>query len=747
MADEKVIAASLTVDPDAAVKGMLKAKQAVEEYKKELKNAKEGTIEQVAAFKKLKAAEEDLTKANKQLTEGSKESAGHFGKLKEGISSLPGATGAAGQGVTNLSAQFKKLLANPVVLVIALIVAGLAALAKAFASTRKGADLIGQGMAFVGGAIDKVVQIVGDFITSITSVGDLLSKIGGFLAHPIDSFKKLGKEVGEAAIQTAKLKKEQQLLERDQINNIAKNKELIQQEEALKNIRDNEFNTAEERIAANEKAAALEKQRLATIEGLQLREVQRLQALIKLKGGEAKATNDQLRELREAELVLADVREESIGRENEFITNRFGLQKEAEEKAKALRDKATEEEKARLQNLMEFERNILKLRQENQLALITDNYLKEAQQLRFQIADEKKANEQLYKDKKISLEQLNQLNDEIEVKKQNSLNEIRKKNQESEKAKEKEFQKELSDITTKTRLAGIKDARVLEQEQAKIANDEKLTQARERYKDDAAKLAQIEAAIDEQYRLEKAEREKKFKEEDDNKQLEQRIATQEQIANNQAATFEAQRMALDAEQALLTEAFNNKILKEEEYGTRVQALTEKRKKILELETAHRKAQAEEAAGVLEKLSELIGKKTLAGKLLGIAAATINTFQGASEALKQPSTLPSPFDVIAKIVNVTAVIAAGLKTVKAIASVQVPGGGGGGQSVSAPSLTTPAAPIAPTQASTSLDQGTINNIGNAAAGGVNSVRAYVVEQDSAAAAARAARLAGAAVLGG
>lgn len=747
MADEKVIAASLTVDPDAAVKGMLKAKQAVEEYKKELKNAKEGTIEQVAAFKKLKAAEEDLAKANKQLTEGSKESAGHFGKLKEGISSLPGATGAAGQGVTNLSAQFKKLLANPVVLVIALIVAGLAALAKAFASTRKGADLIGQGMAFVGGAIDKVVQIVGDFITSITSVGDLLSKIGGFLAHPIDSFKKLGKEVGEAAIQTAKLKKEQQLLERDQINNIAKNKELIQQEEALKNIRDNEFNTTEERIAANEKAAALEKQRLATIEGLQLREVQRLQALIKLKGGEAKATNDQLRELREAELVLADVREESIGRENEFITNRFGLQKEAEEKAKALRDKATEEEKARLQNLMEFERNILKLRQENQLALITDNYLKEAQQLRFQIADEKKANEQLYKDKKISLEQLNQLNDEIEVKKQNSLNEIRKKNQEAEKAKEKEFQKELSDITTKTRLAGIKDARVLEQEQAKIANDEKLTQARERYKDDAAKLAQIEAAIDEQYRLEKAEREKKFKEEDDNKQLEQRIATQEQIANNQAATFEAQRMALDAEQALLTEAFNNKILKEEEYGTRVQALTEKRKKILELETAHRKAQAEEAAGVLEKLSELIGKKTLAGKLLGIAAATINTFQGASEALKQPSTLPSPFDVIAKIVNVTAVIAAGLKTVKAIASVQVPGGGGGGQSVSAPSLTTPAAPIAPTQTSTSLDQGTINNIGNAAAGGVNGIRAFVVEQDSQAAAQRAQRLAGAAVLGG
>lgn len=745
MADTQIIAANLTVNTEEAVKNYLKLKGTVADLTKEFNKAQSGSDEQIAVLKKLKNAEEDLAKAGQQLAASNKESTGHFGKLKGELNQLPGAAGAASQGVTNLGAQFKKLLANPVVLVIALIVAGLAALAKAFASTRKGADLIGQGMAFVGGAIDKVVQIVGDFITSITSVGDLLSKIGGFLAHPIDSFKKLGKEIGEAAIQTAKLKKEQQTLERDQINNIAKNKELIQQEEALKNIRDNEFNSTEERIAANEKAAALEKQRLATIEGLQLREVQRLQKLIELKGGEAKATNDQLRELREAELALADVREESIGRENEFITNRFGLQKEAEEKIKAARDKAAEEEKARLQNLLEFERNITKLRQENYLATIQDTYLKESQQLRFRIADEKKANEQAYKERKISLEQLNQLNDELEVQKQNELNALRKKDQEARKAKETEFEKELAEITTKTRLGTIKDSRAKELIELEIGYNDKLKQAQDRYKDDADKLAKIQAAIDEQYRAEKADKEKKFKEEDDKKLLEQRIAAQEQIVNDQAATFDAQRMALDAEVALLTEAFNNKIIAEEEYSTRSQALTSKRMEIAALETAHRKAQATEAADVLTKLSDLVGKKTAAGKLLGIAAATINTFQGASEALKQPSTLPSPFDIIAKIANVTAVIATGLKTVKAINEVQVPGGGSGG-SVTAPSIT-PAAPIAPTVSTTALDADSINAVGNAAAGGVNSVRAFVVEQDNAAAANRAARLAGAAVLGG
>lgn len=170
--------------------------------------------------------------------------------------------------------------------------------------------------------------------------------------------------------------------------------------------------------------------------------------------------------------------------------------------------------------------------------------------------------------------------------------------------------------------------------------------------------------------------------------------------------------------------------------------------IKRLSIQRRKSQANEVAGILGKLGEIVGKQTVAGKLLGIATATINTWQGASEALKQKSTLPSPWDVVAKIANVTAVVAAGLKTVREIAKVQVPGGGG--SSVSAPStggIEAPAAPVAPTQTSTSLDQNTINNIGNAAAGGVNAVRAYVVEEDSAAAAARAARLQGAAVLGG
>jgi chemotaxis protein histidine kinase CheA len=89
------------------------------------------------------------------------------------------------------------------------------------------------------------------------------------------------------------------------------------------------------------------------------------------------------------------------------------------------------------------------------------------------------------------------------------------------------------------------------------------------------------------------------------------------------------------------------------------------------------AQANETANVLNNLGTLVGKQTAAGKALGIATALINTYVGVSEALKQKSTLPSPYDYVAKAVNVAAILSTGFKAVKAITSVKVPGGGGGG----------------------------------------------------------------------
>lgn len=146
------------------------------------------------------------------------------------------------------------------------------------------------------------------------------------------------------------------------------------------------------------------------------------------------------------------------------------------------------------------------------------------------------------------------------------------------------------------------------------------------------------------------------------------------------------------------------------------------KSITDSKIAEKKAQVKETIDLMGNLTNAVGKDTIAGKALGIATATINTYQGASEALKQKSTLPSPFDVIAKIANVASIIATGIKTVKSISSVQVPGGGGGGGAMPSLSNITPIIPQIPTAQITQLSQQSINDIGN------NAVRAYVVESD-------------------
>ena len=129
------------------------------------------------------------------------------------------------------------------------------------------------------------------------------------------------------------------------------------------------------------------------------------------------------------------------------------------------------------------------------------------------------------------------------------------------------------------------------------------------------------------------------------------------------------------------------------------------------------AATDQVAGLIDAIA---GKQTAAGKALGIATATINMYQGASEVIRAKSVIPEPFGTIQKIGSVAAILALGIKQVKGIVGVKVPGGGGGGSMPSVPSM--PSAPLTPQAQSTRLDQGSINAIGQASA------RSYVLESD-------------------
>lgn len=150
-----------------------------------------------------------------------------------------------------------------------------------------------------------------------------------------------------------------------------------------------------------------------------------------------------------------------------------------------------------------------------------------------------------------------------------------------------------------------------------------------------------------------------------------------------------------------------------------------RKKLSDEETAYRVDSARKIGDSLDKLSAIAGKNTAVGKGLAIASATINTYAGVTEALAAKSTLPSPFDVVAKVANVATILASGFQAVKSIVAVKVPGGagggGGGGAPSSAPSIGAPAVNVVGTSPTQVLSQQISNQQ-------QQPVRAYVVAND-------------------
>lgn len=147
---------------------------------------------------------------------------------------------------------------------------------------------------------------------------------------------------------------------------------------------------------------------------------------------------------------------------------------------------------------------------------------------------------------------------------------------------------------------------------------------------------------------------------------------------------------------------------------------EAKKEIAQKEFDFQMTIAEGIANGLDTLAEIAGKQTAAGKVLAIASTVIKTIQGGIAAFTgMVSSIPGPVGIALGVVAAAGVVASGVKAVKQITAVKVPGASGGG---GAPSISLPGAPIKPQAQTTTLDQQSINAVGNA------SNRAYVLETD-------------------
>lgn len=193
--------------------------------------------------------------------------------------------------------------------------------------------------------------------------------------------------------------------------------------------------------------------------------------------------------------------------------------------------------------------------------------------------------------------------------------------------------------------------------------------------------------------------------------------------------YEQRLAALDAEQALVQEAFDKKIITEKEYNDKTKALTDQRIAYQDAELQAKLQFASAVGGVLSGLSGLFEQGTAAAKVAGLAEIAIGTGVGFIQGLdiaQKSAKATGPAAAFAFPIfyatQIAAVLAAASKA-KAIFS-QVKGGGGGGASATAPSLSAaPVLPASPIQNTvTQLDEQSINQMGSA------TNRAYVVESD-------------------
>lgn len=399
--------------------------------------------------------------------------------------------------------------------------------------------------------------------------------------------------------------------------------------------------------------------------------------------------------IKEAEAQLNQLKEKRAG----FELTQIDTQKAAGEKASAEREK---------QNQKEAEA----------LAILNDAKIKMLDKQQ----QEEEAIQKAYAEKFMKLKEAGVQDDgSLEAARQRDLQEIRDKYQKEEEEKEEAFQKQLNEIRTQIRLEGIKDENEkareqilmeFEKQRQEVLENEKLTAeqktalALELAQQEQQALSALQQSIDEQNAI---------------KELE---ALDAKMKENEL-DLQMQKDLLDQKEALNQQYYEMGKISEEQYTENVRANSQARIELDKQEYQLKIAQAQAAASVLGALADLAGKRTAAGKALGIAAALTNTYVGVTEALSAKSVLPSPFDVVAKVANVATILASGLKAVKSITAVQVPGGGGGGGGVSAPSISA-AAP------STSSSVPTIGSSPVTALGTAMQnqppVRAYVVESE-------------------
>ena len=420
-------------------------------------------------------------------------------------------------------------------------------------------------------------------------------------------------------------------------------------------------------------------------------------------------TEDELNFLRQSLKTKGELTDEELKRfrelKNTQIVEEAAFRKQQEEAEKKAAEKSAADFKANAEKRKEAQKILDDAR---------NSSLDKQQQ-------EEIAIENAYAEKSLKLKEAGVKDDgSLEEARQRDLQAIRDKYAKEQEAQEKDFQDTLNALRTKTRLDGIKDENEKAREQILLDFEQQKQDVldNEKLKAEQKTALLLELGQQEQMALET------LQQGIDEKNAEKQLMELDRQMKEGELSFQIQRDLVDQKEALLREQFANGLIEEAKYNEAVKANSEARKAIDKAEYDFKISQAQAASQLLGNLSAIAGRQTAAGKALGISQALINTYVGVTEAIKAKSVLPSPFDVISKVASVATILATGLKAVKAITAVQVPGGGGGG-GISAPDISA-SAPSTGTSVPT-LGSSPVTSIA-AVMQNQPPVRAFVVESE-------------------
>ena len=427
----------------------------------------------------------------------------------------------------------------------------------------------------------------------------------------------------------------------------------------------------------------------------------------------AKQIDSEIALLEESQKVKGELSDEEQKRQKElnaertaeaynFLKFQSEQEKAAAEKSKAAGEKA----KAEADKRRALELEAQGILEESKLELLDQRQQEEA-------AVEKEFEAKRTKLKEAGIED----DGSLEMARQNRLAQIKKQYQDEEDAKEQEFQKRLNDIRTEIRLAGIKDENEKARQQILLDFESKRQEVLDNEKLTADQRTALILTLKEQEDQQLKALQLTIDEANTAKELEKLDAEMKKAEND----FEMQRTLLDQKQALIDAQYKDDLDAQEKYNAATEANTNARIELDRKEKEAKLANASQIAGLLNTVSNIAGKNTAAGKATAIAATTIDTYVGAQKAYVSQMQL-TPDSPIRAAIAAAVALATGIKNIREISKVKVPGGGG---AASAPSISA-TAPGGVQQVPT-IGNSPITALG-AAMTPAQPIKAYVVESE-------------------